>query len=331
MTTSHPASHSAPRLVVGLDGGGTKTVAVAVDAATPLPATPAAAAQIVPLGRAQAGSTNWNSVGLETAHANWRAVIEQAVAAAGGRLAGVRAICIGMSGVDRPYDRAQVQQWLDDLLPGVPAQVVNDAVIALAAGTAGELLGVVLISGTGMIALGYNRAGERVRAGGWGALLGDGGSGYALGAAILRAVTWAADGRGPQTALLPAVLDFLHLEQPDQLVRWAYDDITWARFAQLAPLASDCAARGDPAALAIVEQGAADLAVAVETVARRLGLAETAFPLVTAGNNLRPGRLLDSLKQRLQTSLPHAQIVQPQVEPAMGAALLALRAQDKPL
>lgn len=321
------ASHGTRRLVVGLDGGGTKTAAVVVDAATLPPATPGAAAQIPLLGRAQAGSTNWNSVGLETAHANWRDVIEQAVAAAGAALTDVAAIGIGMSGVDRPYDRAQVQQWLDDLLPGVPAQIVNDAVIALAAGTAGELFGMVVISGTGMIALGYNRAGERVRAGGWGALLGDGGSGYALGAAILRAVTWAADGRGPETSLLPAVLDFLHLEQPDQLVRWAYDDIAWARFAQLAPLASRCAEKGDPAALAIVEQGAADLALAVETVARRLGLAETAFPLVTAGNNLRPGRLLDSLKQRLQTRLTHAQIVQPQVEPVVGAALLALRAQ----
>lgn len=327
MTTSHMAtSHHAPRLVVGLDGGGTKTAAVAVDATTPHPATPTAAAQIPLLGRAQAGSTNWNSVGLETAHANWRAVIQDAVAAAGGNLANVAAICIGMSGVDRPHDRAQVQQWLVDLLPGVPAQIVNDAVIALAAGTAGELFGVVVISGTGMIALGYNRGGERVRAGGWGALLGDGGSGYALGAAILRAATWAADGRGPETALLPAVLDFLHLEQPDQLVRWAYDDIAWARFAQLAPLASECAARGDPTALAILEQGAADLALAVETVAQRLGLAEMNFPLVTAGNNLRPGRLLDSLKLRLQTSLPHAEIVQPVVEPVMGAALLALRA-----
>jgi N-acetylglucosamine kinase-like BadF-type ATPase len=317
----------APRLVVGLDGGGTKTVAVAVDAATLLPPTPSAAAQIPLLGRAQGGSTNWNSVGVEAAHANWQDVIRQAVAAAGGGLADVAAICIGMSGVDRPHDRAQVQQWLDDLLPGVPAQIVNDAVIALAAGTAGELLGVVLISGTGMIALGYNRAGERVRAGGWGALLGDGGSGYALGAAILRAATWAADGRGPETALLPAVLEFLHLEQPDQLVRWAYDDIAWARFAQLAPLASVCAARGDAAAQAILDQGAADLAVAVEIVARRLGLAATAFPLVTAGNNLRPGRLLSSLRQRLQTSLPHAYIVQPPVDPVVGAALLALRAQ----
>lgn len=320
-------SHSTRPLVVGLDGGGTKTVAVVVAADTPLPTSALTAMEMPLLGRAQSGSSNWNSVGVETAHANWSAAIRQALAAAGGELSDVAAICVGMSGVDRPGDRAQVQQWLDDLLPGVAAQIVNDAVIALASGTAGELMGVVIVSGTGMIALGYNRAGERVRAGGWGALLGDGGSGYALGAAILRAATWAADGRAPETALLPAVLAFLHLDHPDQLVRWAYDDIAWARFAELAPLASRCAEQGDPAALAILEQGAADLAIAVETVARRLGLAESDFPLVTTGNNLRPGRLLDGLRARLQPIFPHMRFVQPPVEPVVGAALLALRSQ----
>lgn len=323
MTPSRPTR----RLVIGLDGGGTKTTVVVVEAATPLPADTAHAAELPLLGRAQGGSTNWNSVGVSTAHANWLQTIQGALAAAGGTLDDVAAICIGMSGVDRPNDRAQVQQWLDDLLPGIPAQIVNDAVIALASGTAGELFGVVIISGTGMISLGFNRSGERVRAGGWGALLGDGGSGYALGAAVLRAATWAADGRAPETALLPAVLEFLHLDHPDQLVRWAYDDIAWARFAQLAPLAARFADQGDPAALAIVEQGAADLAIAVETVARRLRLADTEFPLVTAGNNLRPSRLLDTLKQRLQPRLPLVRFVQPVAEPVVGAALLALHQQ----
>lgn len=324
-----PSSSRAPHLIVGLDGGGTKTTVVVVEVATPLPTSAAHAAEIPLLSRAQGGSTNWNSVGAATAHANWSQTIQEAVATAGGTLDDIAAICVGMSGVDRPNDRAQVQQWLDNLLPGVPAQIVNDAVIALASGTAGELFGVVIISGTGMIALGFNRRGERVRAGGWGALLGDGGSGYALGTAVLRAATWAADGRGPATALLAGVLDFLHLDHPDQLVRWAYDDIAWARFAQLAPLAARFAAQGDPTALAIVEQGAADLAIAVETVAQRLGLADAEFPLVTAGNNLRPGRLLDALKARLQPSLPHARFVQPVAEPVVGAALLALRYPTK--
>ena len=78
--------------------------------------------------------------------------------------------------------------------------IVNDATAALVGGT-GHPFGVVCVAGTGSIAFGVNRAGERARAGGWGHLLGDEGSGYAIGLEALRAVCRASDGRGPQTAL----------------------------------------------------------------------------------------------------------------------------------
>jgi N-acetylglucosamine kinase-like BadF-type ATPase len=314
------------RLILGLDGGGTKTVCVALDAATEPPATPDAAAFIPILGRAQSASTNWNSVGVDAAHAAFDAAVRQTVAAAGGALPDVAGICVGMSGVDRPADRARVQEWLHRLMPATPALIYNDAVAALASGTGGVLFGVVVVSGTGMIALGYNRAGARSRAGGWGALLGDGGSGYALGAAILRAVAWAADGRGPQTALLPAVLALLDLDDTDALIRWAYDEFAWHRFARLAPLAVTCAAQGDAVAQAILAQGADDLDIAIETVAHNLGLGADAFPLVAAGGNLRPGLLCDLLAARLRHTLPAARLVHPVVDPAVGAALLACHA-----
>jgi N-acetylglucosamine kinase len=281
------------------------------------------------LGRGDSGASNWNSVGVETAYQNLAAAIQAAVAASGATLADVVAIGVGMSGVDRPDDRARVQAWLDNLLPQRTHVIENDAVVALAAGTGGRRFGVVIVSGTGMIALGFNAAGERARAGGWGALLGDGGSGYAIGAAILRAATWAADGRGPQTALLPALLEHLQLARPEQLIRWAYDDIAWHRFAELAPLAY-AAAGHDPVAAGIVAQAAADLGIAVETVAAALGLSETPFPLVMAGGNLRAlsgrGPLAEALTARLARSLPVCRPIYPTLEPVMGAALLALHA-----
>ena len=314
-----------PRLIVGIDGGSTKTASVALDAGVSIPDDPAHLAAIPSLGRGDAAASNWNSVGVETAHHNLVAAIQAAVAAAGATLADVVAIGVGMSGVDRPDDRARVQSWLDDLLPRRTHVIENDGVVALAAGTGGRRFGIVIISGTGMIAIGFNAAGERARAGGWGALLGDGGSGYAIGAAILRAATWAADGRGPQTTLLPAVLEHLHLARPEQIIRWAYDDIAWHRFAELAPLAY-AAAPHDPVAAAIVTQAVDDLAVAVETVAAALRLTGTPFPLVMAGGNLRPGLLAQTLTARLAHSLPHASARHPTLDPVMGAALLALHA-----
>ena len=305
------------QIVLGLDGGGTKTVCVAVESAP-------GADDREPLARVVVGSTNRNSVGAPVARANLADAIERTLQSAARSRAELDAICLGISGVDRPEDHAQVQQWLAEILPDVPAFLYNDAVVALASGTRGQLYGIVLISGTGMIAMGYNRRGERRRAGGWGAILGDDGSGYTIGAATLRAVTWAADGRGPETSLTAAVLNTLHFTRAEQLVRWAYDDLSWNRIADLAPLANQEAAAGDAQAQRIVRQASLDLALAVEAVARRLGMENEAFPIVLAGGGLRPGYLADSLCARFGRSLPMASIVIPSAEPAIGAALLAI-------
>lgn len=300
-------------VVLGVDGGGTKTVCIALDLAGK------------PLGEGRAGSSNRNSVGNETAQANVNRAIQTALQAAHRSLNQVAAIGLGMAGVDRGPERAQVTSWIEALLPGIPVTIDNDAMAALASATGGELYGVVLISGTGMIVYGVDRQGQRRRAGGWGALLGDRGSGYALGVAALTAIANATDGIGPPTALQAAVLQHLQLTRPQDLVTWIYADITWARFAALAPLVTQCAEQGDAVANAILDQAADDLTTTVKAVVNGLQLAQTAFPLVLAGGNLQPGLLRNRLEPRLQQLAPAAHITNPQIEPAVGAALLALK------
>jgi N-acetylglucosamine kinase-like BadF-type ATPase len=123
--------------------------------------------------------------------------------------------------------------------------------------------------------------------------------------------------------LTTAVLDALQFTRPEQLVRWTYDDLSWNRIAELAPLAVREAVAGDAQAQRIVRQASLDLALAVEAVARRLGMENEGFPIVLAGGGLQPGYLADSLRTRFRRSLPMASIVIPSVEPAIGAALLA--------
>lgn len=301
------------KVVLGIDGGGTKTVCVAMNFAGN------------PLGEGRAASSNRNSVGDETAQANVTQAIEAALQAANRTKSQVAALCLGMAGVDRGPERARVTGWIEALFPGATVTVDNDAMIALASGTGGERYGVVLISGTGMIVYGVDQRGQRQRAGGWGALLGDKGSGYALGIAALTAIANATDGLGPATLLQAAVLQHLQLTKPQDLVPWIYSDITWARFAALAPLVVQCAEQGDAVANAIIEQAADDLVVTVRAVVHGLQLTQTAFPLVLAGGNLQPGLLRDRLTPRLQQLAPAAHITSPQVEPAAGAALLALK------
>ena len=299
-------------LVVGLDGGGTKTTCVVIDGNKRL------------LGTATTGSTNRNSVGDIRAREHMAQALRNALDAAACRAADVTAICLGMSGLGRPEDRRLVEQWLHEILPNVPAIIHNDAVIALASGTQGRLYGVVVISGTGMIVYGVDQHGRAQRAGGWGALLGDPGGGYAIGSAILQAITAAVDGYGPPTALQDAVLAVLDLAQPSDLIRWAYTDLSWERFAQLAPLASQWAQRGDDVASTILEQAASALATATNAVIDRLHLEDTNFPLVVAGGNLTRGPLAEMVGHKVQRLAVDADLVYPPVPPAMGAALLAL-------
>jgi N-acetylmuramic acid 6-phosphate etherase len=201
--------------------------------------------------------------------------------------------------------------------------------IALASGTSSELYGVVVISGTGMIVYGVDKTGQRRRAGGWGALLGDKGSGYAIGIAALTAIANATDGLGPPTTLQDFVLKHVGLARPQDLIGWLYSDVSWARFAALAPLVVQAAERGDPVANTIIQQAASDLTATVMAVVHGLGLEQAHFPLVLAGGNLQPGLLRDCLSLRLQQIAPYAQVTNPTVEPAIGAALLALKQIDK--
>ncbi|MCB0115529.1 MAG: hypothetical protein KDD84_15630 [Caldilineaceae bacterium] len=298
---------------LGIDGGGTKTEAVVMSA------------DGAELSRSQAGSANWNSVGAETAHTHLGEAVDRALASAGITRTEITSVCIGASGVDRPPDRARMTAWLTEMFPAARLAIHNDAVIALAAGTGGDVYGVVLISGTGMIVYGFDRAGNRRRAGGWGALMGDPGSGYALGAAVLRAVTWAVDGRAPTTMLIDCVLSHLKLTEAQQLVAWAYTDFAWERFAALAPLAIECAAAGDAVAQTILDEGAEGLAVAVKAVVVGLNLQAQPIPLILAGGMLRPGPYQDAVRHRVGLFAPQAQILRPTVDPVIGAAWLARR------
>ncbi len=300
-------------IVLGVDGGGTKTSCVAVDR------------QGKVVGQGRAASSNRNSVGDDQARANLYQAMAEALQQATGHAQAVMAICLGMAGVDRAPERALVTSWVEQRLPGVPILLYNDALIALAAGAAGDLYGVVVISGTGMIVYGVNQAGKQQRAGGWGALLGDHGSGYAIAIAALTAIANATDNLGPPTALQPLLLDHLHVATPQALIGWAYSDITWSRFAALAALVVQCATAGDTVAQQIIEQAAIDLAAAVAAVAQGLDMANEAFPLVQAGGNLRPGLLSDRLGAHLTLIVPQASLIYPQIEPALGAALLALK------
>jgi N-acetylglucosamine kinase-like BadF-type ATPase len=299
-------------LVIGIDAGGSKTLALAAEAQDG-----------AVLARGEAGPANYQAVGPSTAFASLDAAVGRALEAAGGAADGVTALCLGAAGMDRAEDFALFQGWAAQHFPAARVRLVNDARIVLAAGTP-EGWGLALISGTGSIAYGRTRAGEAARAGGWGYLLGDEGSGYDIGLQALRSVTRAADGRDTPTLLLNAILAAWGLTRAQDLVRKVYGGLARAEIARLSAVVEECAASGDPRALEILDQAGAELARSAGAVIRRLAFDGPVPTALTGGVLVGGERVRHAL---LRAAGQNSLLLSPTAivpEPARGAVRLAL-------
>lgn len=299
-------------VLLGVDGGGSKTLALAADL------------QGHVLGRGLAGPSNYHAVGLEAATAALETAIVAALEATQlpSAAISIAALCLGLAGMGRPEDRAVMQTWAAERFPGATVAVVTDAQLVLAAGTPAGW-GLALISGTGSLAYGEDAAGHNARAGGWGYLLGDEGSGYAIGLAALRAIARAADGRGPQTALTAAVLAQWGLSQPQDLIRHVYrPELGRSEIAALAALV-EAAAAHDAVAHAIIQEAGRELALMVQTVARQLAFSG-AVPCAVAGSVLVKGpAVVTAFRAAAVEWGLRLEPFTPVAEPAWGAIRLA--------
>jgi N-acetylglucosamine kinase-like BadF-type ATPase len=260
-------------LVLGIDGGGTNTRAQLADRAGNV------------LGAGEAGTSNPTVHGVHAAQRELEFAIARAFEHAARPRERVSALCMGLGGAGRAREQQELVAWAEQEI-AERVRVVNDGQIVLAAGTP-ENWGAAVIAGTGSFAWGRNRAGETARAGGWGYLIGDEGSGFDLARNALRAATQYADGRGAQTKLLDAILEFWQLSAPQNLVTRVYrSGLTHADIAALAPLVIRQAARGDAMALRLVNDGAQSLAHGVRAIRDALHFAPAAFPLALTGGVL---------------------------------------------
>lgn len=310
------AAPSSP-LVLGVDGGGTKTVAW-------LARTAGGELQVV--ARGEAGSSNPQAAGWPTALDNVQCAIERALLTVGGDRPRVRSACLALAGAGRDSDRQRVEDWARRSGFAEHVLVTHDALPVLAAGTP-DGIGVALISGTGSLAFGRNAAGQTARAGGWGYLIGDEGSGYAIARQTLQAAARAWDGRGPQTMLTQRLLQELGLAQPGELVHAVYgrqQDRHW--LAGLARVAAAAAEAGDAVAGQILDEAATDLAAMCLAVARQLGFTAAPAPLHLA---LAGGLLIHAptIRERLTHELRKQGCVQLEIhlvpDPVAGAVRLA--------
>ena len=297
--------------VLGIDAGGTKTVCLLADE------------QGHVVAQARGGGANLQAVGELEVEKVLHDVMEEAL---GDRDIVPAAICLGIAGVDRPTDGAIVRGIMKRIGYKARVLIVNDALVALEAGAPGEA-GVVIISGTGSIAYGRNAAGEAARAGGWGYVLGDEGSGYWIGRAALRAVLREADRRGPRTALTPMLLKHFGVSRSQELIYEVYHaNLKASAIGALATSVQAAFSEGDQAAIGILRGAADELESSALSVARRLDLVGQPFSFILSGGIFRAVPWLhQELVRRLPVAAPNSIAILLEREPAEGAVALALQ------
>jgi N-acetylglucosamine kinase-like BadF-type ATPase len=306
---------------VGVDGGGTRTVAVVGHGA----AMTALGESDVVLGRGEAGPAHPQVVGFENAASELVAAIDRAMVSAGlyeGRDAFDR-VTLGVVGGNRPADRGRLQALVAERI-GIDVErvdLVPDVGLILPA--AGVSWGVALVSGTGSSAYGVAPNGRTAIAGGWGYLIGDDGSAFDVGREALRAVLRADGGLGPPTDLTAALEQRLGASQPRDLIRVVYQtQAPRTTIATLAPLVAEVARADDAIARQILAHAGQELGKLARAVARRLGLGSETT-IVATGGMLAAGELIfETLRDELARA-GFLDLRRLDREPAIGALRLA--------
>jgi N-acetylglucosamine kinase-like BadF-type ATPase len=308
---------SAQDYYLGIDGGGTKTQAVVMSSSRQV------------LGEGTAGASNPLRVGIDQAMENIITAAAEAVEDAGLRIDKVASAVVALAGISHPIHFHAVKQALDRALGVKDLELVTDAEAALVGALDGQP-GVVIIAGTGSIALGVNRAGEMVRSGGWGPELSDEGSGYDIARRALRAVAAEFDGRSPSTRLSDLILRRLGVETAADLPGVIYSsNRDPVEIASLAELVSEAAESGDEVAGSILSAAGTELGHLAVSVIERLRMASCAFRIALVGSVFKAGEpLISALKARVLGIAPNAEFGQPLFPPTVGAARLAQSLAD---
>lgn len=298
-------------LVVGVDGGGSKTRVILADAEGNHLADVTGGGSAMAPGRADHCA---DVIGE---------LVRQAVQTAevGERL---KVLVAGVAGVGREPEARALTVALEDLELADEVVVQGDGEIALT-DAFGNGPGVMLIAGTGSIAYGRGPSRVLARCGGWGPAFGDEGSGAWIGRKSLGIVASAADGREPQTALTGAILTAAQVNEVTELVPWGIA-ATPKELAALAPVVFNVASAGDPRAIALVGLAVEELVLHIRALAVKLfGDDRAAVPVAFSGGLLHKGSFLrKKLEQRLKSAVPGAQVRPVEIIAARGAVKEAL-------
>ena len=284
------------RLILGVDGGGSKTAA--------LLARLEDNGDVVIIGFGQGGPSNLRLAGKEQSLASLDHAIHEAMNQAGVAGQVMDYAVFALAGSTSPDVQRDVSDWANQRRIADRYEIVHDVAPVLASGT-DDGHGIALIVGTGSVAVGIDSLGNSVTKGGWGHWFGDKGSGFYLGYKALAAVAEASDGIGPETILSELVMLKLDTVDPRQILEEvsSHDD-TRKEVAALAPTVLNAAEKGDAVATGIVGSAVNEAVKLVIAVAKDMHL-EKPYPLAIAGGVVCNSALFrDQLINRLNQEQP---------------------------
>lgn len=300
-------------VVAGLDGGGTKTLCALSDESGRILAVHAS------------GPSNFLTVGQTKATRTLASALLAACRQA--KVQRLNSLCAGLAGCGRAQGEAAGRRMIRRALStaGAPrcsrVMVTSDAAVALEGAFLGSP-GIVLISGTGSVAMGCDGQGRCERAGGWGRILGDEGSCYDVGRKALLEVMKSWDGRREPSPLQHKVTALFGISGPDEMVVASSEKGFVQKIPSLAPFVFEAARQGDPGAQGIAREAAMDMAEMVRAVATKLDLHE--FELACVGGMFRDGDfILPAMEGRLSELGLACRIARPHLPPVGGALLIA--------
>lgn len=296
-------------MLLGVDGGGTKTDVVLADL------------RGLVVESVRIGCTNHESVGMDAAVAELRRGVDRVLASVEVDPGDLDAAVFGLAGVDWPSDEAAWSQVIDGFGLGGSRLLVNDSRLALRAGATSGW-GIVSIAGTGSVTAGVTEDGRwfRTMSVGWGEPSGA----ASLVIDALHAIAAAHHHVGQPTALTDRFLEALRVDGVPAL----FEGKSRGRLVvdnRYAPLVAEAAAAGDDVAVRVIERSGAAHASMVVGVADRLGIGAEPFELVTAGGvHAAGGRFEDAFRAHVRKRLPSAMMVPMHRPPVEGAVLLGL-------
>lgn len=304
------------KYVIGVDGGGTKTVGVLMDESGRI------------WSKEVGPSSNFQVIGAEKLGQVLSDLVKTLIVEAGLELDKPDYLYAGLAGAGRPADRQAISGVLAELDIAREFTVGTDAEAALGGAFAGGP-GIILISGTGMICFGKGKDGTIVRSGGWGYLLGDEGSGYYIGQQAILAALKDLDGRGDKTSLRQRVEKEFNLPSIDLIISDIYSGkIDRTRIASLAPLVFEEAEKGDAVARQIVATAGTELGKLPAAVAKKLGIEDEKVTVALIGSVFKQRKVLEPyMRSEALKTVKEIEFIEPRFEPAIGSTILALQAE----